>query len=57
MSRDPADPKTCTVCQQAFDSEQELQTHQNQIHGPTESGERQSNYDIEQDEPNQRKIA
>ena len=57
MSLNPNDQQTCEVCQQSFDSEQELQTHHNSAHGQNESGERQSNYDIETDRPNQRKIA
>jgi hypothetical protein len=57
MSEDPKGQNTCDACQQAFDSEQELQTHQDNAHGESESGDRQSNYDIEQDKPNQRKIA
>ncbi len=57
MSQDPTDQKTCDVCQQPFDSEQELQIHQNDVHGLNESGERQSSYDIEQDRPNYRRIA
>jgi hypothetical protein len=57
MSQNPKSQQTCEVCQQSFDSEQELQTHQNHAHGQNESGERQSNYDIETDRPNQRKIA
>ena len=57
MSEHPKDQQTCEVCEQAFDSEPELQTHQNNAHGQNESGERQSNYDIETERPNQRKIA
>jgi hypothetical protein len=57
MNQNPNGHQTCEVCQQSFDSEQELQTHQNNAHGQNESGERQSNYDIETDRPNQRKIA
>jgi hypothetical protein len=57
MSQDPMGQPTCEVCQQSFDSEQELQSHQSDAHGQNESGERQSNYDIETDQPNHRKIA
>jgi hypothetical protein len=57
MGQNPQVPQTCEGCQQSFDSEQELQTHQNNAHGQSESGERQSSYDIETDRPNQRKIA
>ena len=57
MSQDPMGQPTCEVCQQSFDSEQELQSHQSDAHGQNESGERQSNCDIETDQPNQRKIA
>jgi hypothetical protein len=55
MSEHPKGQQTCEVCEQAF--EQEPQTHQDNAHGQNESGERQSNYDIETDRPNQRKIA
>ena len=57
MNQNPRDQNTCDVCQQSFNSEQELQTHQDSAHGQSKPGERQSNYDIEQDQPNQRKIA
>jgi hypothetical protein len=57
MSQDPRNENNCEVCQQSFDSEQELQSHQNGAHGESDSGDRQSNYDIEQDQPNKRKIA
>jgi hypothetical protein len=57
MSQNPKSQETCEVRQQVFDSEQERQAHQNNAHGQNESGERQSNYDIETDRPNQRKIA
>jgi hypothetical protein len=57
MSQNPRDQKTCELCQQSFNSEQELHTHQNNAHGQNNPGDRQSNYDIEQDQPNQRKIA
>jgi len=57
MSEHSKGEQTCEVCEQAFDSEQELQTHQNNSHGQNESGERQSNYDVETDRPNRRKIA
>ena len=53
----PNGGSTCDVCQQPFSSEQELQNHQNNVHREGKSGERQSNYDIEQDQPNQRQIA
>ena len=57
MSQNPMDHKTCEDCQQSFDSEQELHNHWDTAHGESESGERKSNYDIETDRPNQRKIA
>jgi hypothetical protein len=57
MSQNPRDQKTCELCRQSFNSEQELHTHQNNAHGQNNPGDRQSNYDIEQDQPNQRKIA
>ncbi len=56
MSEDPKDQNTCDVCQQSFTTEQELQNHQNVAHGDDNRG-RQSNYDIERDQPNQRRIA
>jgi hypothetical protein len=57
MSQDPRNENNCEICQQSFDSEPELQSHQNGAHGESDSGDRQSNYDIEQDQPNKRKIA
>ena len=57
MSDGPNGGSTCDVCQQPFSSEQELQQHQNSAHGENPTGDRQSNYDIEQDQPNERKIA
>jgi hypothetical protein len=57
MNQNPNGQQTCEVCRQSFDSEQELQTHQNNAYGQNESGKRQSNYDIETDRPNERKIA
>lgn len=57
MSDDPKSQQTCELCQQSFDSEHELQSHQENDHGQDDSGNRQSNYDIETDRPNQRKIA
>jgi Zinc-finger of C2H2 type len=57
MSEDPKNQQTCEVCQQSFNSEQELQSHEDNTHGSSEAGDRQSNYDIETDRPNQRKIA
>jgi len=57
MSDDPKSQQTCELCQQSFDSEHELQSHQENAHGQDDSGDRQSNYDIETDRPNQRKIA
>jgi hypothetical protein len=57
MNQNPRGQNTCDVCQQPFNSEQELQTHQNIVHGQSKSDGRQSNYDIERDQPNERKIA
>lgn len=57
MDQNPRGQNTCEVCQQAFDSEQELQTHQNSAHGQNNLADRRSNYDIERDQPNERKIA
>ena len=57
MNQNPRGQNTRKVCQQSFNSEQELQTHQNTAHGQNDSGGRQSNYDIETDQPNERKIA
>jgi hypothetical protein len=57
MDRNPNDRNTCDICQQLFSSDQELQTHKNDVHGQGKSGDRQSNYDIEQDQTQERKIA
>jgi hypothetical protein len=52
MNQNPNDRNTCDVCEQPFSSEQELQTHKNDVHR-----QGNSNYDIEQDQPQERKIA
>ena len=57
MNQNPRDQNTCEVCHKSFNSEQELQTHQDNAHGQGKSGGKQSNYDIETDRPNERKIA
>ena len=57
MDQNPKDQNTCDVCEQPFGSEQELQAHKNNVHGQSNSGDRQSNYDIERDQPQERKIA
>jgi hypothetical protein len=57
MNRNPSGQNTCEKCQQAFDSEAELHNHQDTAHGGNESGQRQSNFDVEQEQPNERKIA
>ena len=57
MNQRPNDQNTCDVCQKSFDSEQELQTHQNNAHEQGKSAGRQSNYVIETDQPNERKTA
>jgi hypothetical protein len=57
MNQNPRGQNICGVCHESFDSEQELQTHQNNAHGQSKSGGRQSNYDIETDQPNERNIA
>ena len=57
MNQNPSDPNTCDVCHKSFDSEQELQAHQKSTHEESTSGGRQSNYDIETDQPNGRKTA
>jgi C2H2-type zinc finger protein len=57
MNQNPTDQTTCEVCHKPFNSEEELQTHQDNAHGQGESGGKQSNYDIETDRPNERKIA
>jgi hypothetical protein len=57
MNQNPRDQNTCEVCHKSFNSEQELQTHQDNAHGQSKSGGRQSNYDIETDQPHERKIA
>jgi hypothetical protein len=57
MNQNPNDRNTCDVCEQPFSSEQELQNHKNDVHEQSSSGDRQSNYDIERDQPQERKIA
>ncbi len=57
MNRNPSGQNTCEKCQQAFDSEAELHNHEDTAHGGNESGQRQSNFDVEQEQPNERKIA
>jgi hypothetical protein len=57
MNQDPREGNICDVCQQPFNSERELQSHRDRAHGQNESGEKQSNYDVETDQPNQRRIA
>jgi hypothetical protein len=57
MNQDPRSGQTCDICQQPFSSEQELQNHQSDAHGQSGSGNNQSNYDTESDQPNERKIA
>lgn len=57
MNQNPDGQNTCDVCHKSFDSEQERQTHQNNAHGQGKSNGSQSNYDIETDQPNERKIA
>jgi hypothetical protein len=57
MNQNPKGQNTCDVCQQAFDSELYLENHRDTAHGQDETGQRQSSYDIEQDQPNQRRIA
>ena len=42
MSEDPKNQQTCEVCQQSFNSEKELQSHQDNTHGSSEAGDRQS---------------
>jgi len=56
MSQDPNNQGTCEICQQSFSTEQELQNHQNVAHGDDDR-DKPSNYDIERDQPNQRRIA
>jgi hypothetical protein len=57
MGQNPKDQNTCEVCQRSFDSKQDLQTHRNDAHGQNNPADRRSNYDIQQDQPNERKIA
>jgi len=57
MNQNPSGQNTCDVCHKPFDSGQELQAHQNSTHEQSRSGGRQSNYDIETDQPNGRKTA
>ena len=56
MSQDPQNQSTCDVCRQSFSTEQELQNHRNVAHGDDDRGT-QSNYDVEREQPNQRRIA
>ena len=53
----PSGQNTCEKCQQAFDSEAQLQDHEDTAHGGNGSGQTPSNFDIEHEQPNQRKIA
>ena len=57
MSQDPTNRKTCEVCHQAFDSQDELRNHQDGAHGQNTPGDRRASYDIETDQSNERKIA
>jgi hypothetical protein len=57
MDQNPKDQNTCDVCEQPFSSEQELQDHKDNAHGRSNSADKQSNYDIERDQPQERKIA
>lgn len=57
MSENPRNQNTCEVCQESFGSQEELQTHQDSAHGENTPGDRRSNFDVETDRPNERKIA
>lgn len=57
MESNPKGQNTCEVCQESFDSEQDLQTHRKDAHGQNQPSNRRSNYDIETELPNSRKIA
>ena len=57
MDQNPKDQNTCDICEQPFSSERELQAHKNDVHGQSSSEDRQSNYDIERDQPQERKTA
>ncbi|HEY3617222.1 MAG TPA: hypothetical protein VGK96_10445 [Candidatus Sulfotelmatobacter sp.] len=57
MDQNPKDQNTCDVCEQPFSSEQELKDHKDNAHGRSNSADKQSNYDIERDQPQERKIA
>ena len=57
MSQDPLNQNTCEVCHQSFDSQNELQNHQDSADGENTPGDPRSSYDIETDKSNERKIA
>jgi len=57
MNQNPKSQKDCEVCHQSFGSAQELQAHRQSAHGENKPGDRQGNYDIEQDQPRRQKIA
>ena len=57
MNQNATNQNTCEVCHQSFDSQNELQNHQDSAHGENTPGDRRSSYDIETDRSNERKIA
>ena len=57
MNQNATNQNTCEVCHQSFDSQNELQNHQDSAHGENTPGDRRSSYDIETDRSIERKIA
>jgi len=57
MSQNPNKQNDCEVCHESFNSAQELQTHRQNAHGENPPGNRQGDYDVEQDQPRRQKIA
>jgi len=57
MNQNAQNRNDCEVCHQSFDSAQELQAHRQTAHGQNKPGDRQSDYDMERDQPKRKKIA
>jgi hypothetical protein len=55
MNQNPKNQNDCEVCHQSFNSAQELQAHRQNAHQQNKPGDRQGNYDIEQDQEQQRR--
>jgi hypothetical protein len=55
MNQNPKNQNDCEVCHQSFNSAQELQAHRQNAHQQNKPGDRQGNYDIEQDQEHQRR--